>query len=175
MFYSHNQHLLLYSGKTEILVVSPKSIRNKMPDISLHLDDVSVASSAAIKTLGVIFDPELSFVTHIKNTSRIAFFHLGNIAKIRKMLSVHDAEKLVHAFVTSRLDYCNALLSGCANASLKPLQLVQNAVAVVNQQAATPTFPLHSTEARVDAAAAITNNADQLASIPRRLQNPCKS
>ena len=45
------------------------------------------------------------------------------------MLSVHDAEKLVHAFVTSRLDYCNALLSGCANVSLKPLQLVQSAAA----------------------------------------------
>ena len=48
---------------------------------------------------------------------------------MRKMLSVHDSEKLVHAFVTSRLDYCNALLSGCANASLKPLQLVQNTAA----------------------------------------------
>ena len=58
--------LLLNSGKTEILVVSPKTIRNKMPDISLHLDGVSVASSAVIKNLGVIFDPELSFVTHIK-------------------------------------------------------------------------------------------------------------
>ena len=62
-----------------------------MPDISLHLDGVSVASSAVIKNHGVIFDPELSFVTHIKNISRIAFYHLRNIAKIRKMLSVHDA------------------------------------------------------------------------------------
>ena len=67
---AHN-FLLLNSGKTEILVVSPKSIRNKMPDISLHLDGVSFALSAVIKILGVIFDPELSFVTHIKNTSRI--------------------------------------------------------------------------------------------------------
>ena len=90
---AHNV-LLLNSGKPEILVVSPKSIRNKMPDISQHLDGVSVASSAVIKNL-VIFDPELSFVTHIKNTSRIAFFHLKNLAKIRKMLSVHDAEKLL--------------------------------------------------------------------------------
>ena len=104
---AHN-FLLLNSGKTEILVVSPKSIRNKMPDISLHLDGVSVASGAVIKNLGVIFDPELSFVTHIKKHF-FAFFHLRNIAKIRKMLSVHDAEKLIHAFVTSRLDYCNAL------------------------------------------------------------------
>ena len=72
--------LLFNSGKTEILVVSPKSIRNKMPDISLHLNCVSVVSSAVIKNFCVIFDPELSFVTHIKNTSRIAFFHLRNIA-----------------------------------------------------------------------------------------------
>ena len=46
-----------------------------MPDISLHLDGVSVASSAVIKNLGVIFDPEL-FCNSYKNTSRIAFISL---------------------------------------------------------------------------------------------------
>lgn len=125
---AHN-FLLLNPDKTETLVIGPKSIRNKMPDITLHLDNTSVVSSAVVKNLGVTFDPELSFNTHITHTSRISFFHLRNISKIRKMLSIHDAEKLVHAFVTSRLDYCNALLSGCAITSLKPLQLVQNAAA----------------------------------------------
>ena len=113
--------LLLNSGKTEILVVSPKSIRNKnawhftTPWWCLCCLECS--------------HQKPSFANSYKKTSRIAFFHLKNIAKIRKMQSVHDAEKLVHAFVTSRLDYCNALLSGCANTSLKPLQLVQNAAA----------------------------------------------
>ncbi len=42
------------------------------------------------------------------------------------MLSVSDAEKLVHAFMTSRLDYCNALLGGCPASSINTLQIVQN-------------------------------------------------
>ncbi len=47
------------------------------------------------------------------------------------MLSVSDAEKLVNAFMTSRLDYCNALLGGCPASSINKLQIVQNAAARV--------------------------------------------
>ncbi len=47
------------------------------------------------------------------------------------MLSVSDAEKLVHAFMTSRLDYCNELLGGCPASSINKLQIEQNAAARV--------------------------------------------
>ena len=56
---------------------------------------------------------------------------MHNISKIRNVLSQKDTEKLVHAFITSRLDYCNSLLSGSSRKSLKTLQLVQNAAARV--------------------------------------------
>ncbi len=48
------------------------------------------------------------------------------------MLSASDAEKFVHAFMTSRLDYCNALLGGCPASSINKLQIVQNAAAREN-------------------------------------------
>ena len=35
----------------------------------------------------------------------------------------------IHAFISSRLDYCNSLLSGIDQSSLRRLQLVQNAAA----------------------------------------------
>ncbi len=54
-----------------------------------------------------------------------AFFHLRNIAKLRNMLSVSDA------FMTSRLDYCNALLGACPASSINKLQIVQHAAARV--------------------------------------------
>ena len=123
--------LLLNSDKTEVIVVGPKHLRNVLSNHLLSLDGISVASSSTVKNLGVIFDEDISFSSHIKQTSRTAFFHLRNIAKIRHFLSQKDAEILIHAFVTSRLDYCNSLLSGCSSKSVKALQLVQNAAARV--------------------------------------------
>ncbi len=55
---------------------------------------------------------------------KTTLFHLRNIAKLWNILSVSDAEKLVHAFMTSRLDNCNALLGGCPASSINKLQIV---------------------------------------------------
>uniref|UniRef100_A0A8P4KSI9 Reverse transcriptase domain-containing protein n=1 Tax=Dicentrarchus labrax TaxID=13489 RepID=A0A8P4KSI9_DICLA len=123
--------LMLNSEKNEILVLGPKNLRDSLSKDIVTLDGINLASSTTVRNLGVIFDQDLSFNSHIKQTSRTAFFHLRNIRKIRHILSQTDAEKLIHAFVTSRLDYCNSLLSGYPNKSIKTLQLIQNAAARV--------------------------------------------
>lgn len=38
-------------------------------------------------------------------------------------------ETVIHAFITSCLDYCNSLLGGVSQSSINRLQLVQNAAA----------------------------------------------
>ncbi len=121
---------LLNSDKTEILLIGPKNSTQNILDHNLQLDGCTVTSST-VKNMGVMLDSNLSFENHISNVTKTAFFHLRNIAKLRNMLSVSDAEKLVHAFMTSRLDYCNALLGGCPASSINKLQIVQNAAARV--------------------------------------------
>ncbi len=125
-----NNFLLLNSDKTEILLIGPNNSTQNLLDYNLQLDGCPVTSST-VKNLGVILDSNLSFEKHISNVTKTAFFHLRNIAKLRNMLPVSDAEKLVHAFMTSRLDFCNALLGGCPASSINKLQIVQNAAARV--------------------------------------------
>ncbi|KAI5100987.1 hypothetical protein C0J45_9973, partial [Silurus meridionalis] len=127
---THN-FLLLNSDKTEILLIGPKTGIQMLQHLNLHLDGCSVTTSSTVKDLGVILDSDLSFKNHINQVTKTAFFHLRNISKLRNMLSISDAEKLVHAFMTSRIDYCNALLGVCPASLINKLQLVQNAAARV--------------------------------------------
>ncbi|KAL2076809.1 hypothetical protein ACEWY4_027598 [Coilia grayii] len=63
--------------------------------------------------------------------TKSAFYHLKNIAKLRGLMSKQDLEKLVHAFISSRVDYCNGLFTGLPKKTIKQLQLIQNAAARV--------------------------------------------
>uniref|UniRef100_A0A8C6M9C7 Reverse transcriptase domain-containing protein n=1 Tax=Nothobranchius furzeri TaxID=105023 RepID=A0A8C6M9C7_NOTFU len=123
--------LLLNQDKTEVLIFGPEIQKRKLFSQSPDLNGITLISENKVRNLGVIFDQDLLIKSQVKQVCRISFFHLWNIAKIRSILSRSDAEKLVHAFITSRLDYCNSLLSGSPQNVVKSLQLVQNAAARV--------------------------------------------
>ncbi len=107
-----NNFLLLNSEKTEVLIIGPKNHTSNNLEHRLTLDGCSLDSSSSVRNLGVLFDSNLSFDSHVSSICKTVFFHLKNISKLRPMLSMPNAEMLIHAFMTSRLDYCNALLGG---------------------------------------------------------------
>jgi len=54
------------------------------------------------------------------------FFRLRQIRRVRQSLDAESAATLVHAFVTSRVDYCNAVLAGSPKVTTDKLQHVMN-------------------------------------------------
>ena len=123
--------LKLNSAKTELMVVAPKALLQKVGDCLLLVDGSSISPSPEVRNLGVILDSTLSYQSHIKSITKSAFYHLKNISRLRPSLSDSVAETLIHAFVTSRLDYCNGVLFGVPNKYLDRLQYVQNSAARV--------------------------------------------
>ena len=58
-----------------------------------------------------------------------AYYHLHDIRKIRKFLSQEVTCTIVHAFITSQIDYSNSLVNGLPGNLIKKLQRVQNTAA----------------------------------------------
>src|SRR6218665_4049436 len=66
---------------------------------------------------------------HISNLTRSSYFHLRRLRAIRKSVSIPAFTSIVHAFVCSRIDYCNSLLFGLPKVRLSLIQTVLNASA----------------------------------------------
>ena len=122
--------LKLNDDKTEMLVIRA---RHHGPVVfpSVKIGSEEVTSSKKARNIGVVFDTTMSLDSHISQITRAAFYHIRNIGMIRKYLTTEAAEIIIHSFVTSKLDYCNALLYGLPKVLLDKLQHVQNTAARV--------------------------------------------
>ena len=57
------------------------------------------------------------------------FLPARRLKQVRRILGPKITARLVSAFATSRLDYCNALLAGLPKSTTAPMQRVRNAAA----------------------------------------------
>lgn len=121
--------LQLNTGKTEVVVfVSPYS-RPEPCDIELQIGDDAIQPSGSARNLGVMLDKHLTLESHISNMCRVGYFHIRNIKSLKPMLNKDALISVVHAFITSRLDYCNSLLYGLPDKQIQKLQRIQNIAA----------------------------------------------
>ena len=85
-----------------------------------------VTSSECVKNLGVYFDKTLSMNQQVSSVSKSYFYQIRNIGRIRPYITENACKTLVCSLVTSRLDYCNALLYGLPASVIQRLQRIQN-------------------------------------------------
>ena len=122
--------LKINDDKTEFLLITSPSAKLTR-DIQISIGKDQISPSPSCKSLGVMFDQHLSMGTQIKSICRSAHFHIRNINTIRHLLTPTAAAQLMHSLVTSRLDYCNALLHRVPECRIRPLQRMQNIAARV--------------------------------------------
>ena len=125
----NNDKLLLNDDKTEFLMIGTKQQLAKVNIDHILIGDSAIRPKGVVKNLGTWLDSTLSMNSHVNNICSNAFYYLYNIRRIRKYLSRRSTETLIHAFVSSRVDYCNSLLYGLPTYQLHKLQRVQNAAA----------------------------------------------
>uniref|UniRef100_A0A803T733 Reverse transcriptase domain-containing protein n=1 Tax=Anolis carolinensis TaxID=28377 RepID=A0A803T733_ANOCA len=119
--------LRINPDKTEALLVSCASDRG----IGWQpvLDGVALPLKSQVRSLGVLLDSALTLEAQVSAVAGRAFAQLKLVRQLRPYLVKSDLTTVVHALVTSRLDYCNALYVGLPLKTARKLQLVQRSAA----------------------------------------------
>ena len=121
--------LMSNNEKLELSVHGTPQQLAKLQEVKIEIDGVTLTPQAEVKNLGVIFDASLNMKSHVNSLCRKAYQELHNINCIRPSLNKQAAAMTIHSFVTSRIDYANALLYGLPNSTIQKVQGLQNSAA----------------------------------------------
>ena len=80
--------------------------------LASNLDGVLLTTVQSASNLGVIFDANLIMEAQITRVAQLTFFHLRQAGLLVPYLAPEYLATVIHATVTSRLDYCNSLYTG---------------------------------------------------------------
>ncbi|XP_076597184.1 uncharacterized protein LOC143326976 [Chaetodon auriga] len=112
--------------KMEVMVFGPSGPCEPPP---VDLGPLAGYVKPTVSNLGFKMDSDFRLDRQISAVVKSSFFQIRQLAKVKPFLAHQHFETVIHAFITSRLDYCNALYFGVSQSSLARLQLVQNAAA----------------------------------------------
>ena len=128
-----SNRLTLNTNKTQFMWLCSRQqvMKAQMQCQTLTLGGVEIKFCTEVICLGVVFDPELTFAVHIRRLAGKCFYHLRQMRTVRRILVKNATKTLVHAFITSRVDYCNVVFVNTSAVHLNPLQSVLHAAARV--------------------------------------------
>ena len=128
--WADSHHLAINPPKTDVIIFGTPNFHKSINLIGLFThDNICLRFSDYLKHLGVHLDKHLDLQSQVNNLVSSCYFALRHISSIRKFISHENCVLLVISFVTSKLDYCNALYIGLSRCLITKLQKVQNAAA----------------------------------------------
>ena len=116
----------------------------KISKDNLVIQGTEISPLDSVRDLGVIIDCKLTMEDHVNSVVKSCFFQLRQLRSIRRSLPTDARKALVHSFVASRIDYCNAILYGVSDGVIRRMQTALNAAARLVVPAGTCTSILHT-------------------------------
>ena len=123
--------LQMNDGKTEFIMFGAKKQLAKCKTTSIDENNTVVSKSEVVKYLGTWMDCNLILKTILWKKCRISMMNLQWIKLIRPFLNPEVCTTLMLGLVISHLDFCNSILVGLPDVSIKQMQKVQNLAAKV--------------------------------------------
>ena len=97
---------------TQFIGLGSSQTLGKINNEPLRAGEVDILLLDAVRDLGVVLDSNLTMKKHVDGIVRSCFYQLRQLRSVRRSLTFDAARVLVHAFIHSRVDYCNAILFG---------------------------------------------------------------
>ena len=124
--------LKLNPDKTDLIIIYTKQQRNSVINhFPVKLLGSDTFPSDSVRNLCTVFDSDFNFRQHISQVCKSCFYHIRDLRRIRRHISISTAKTISTSLISSRLDYCNPLLNNIAKRDLAKLQRVQNCLACV--------------------------------------------
>ena len=126
-----SHRLKLNQCKTQLLPVGTWQQMSKLDINSMHINGDVLEFCPSVTNLGFVLDTHLMMNKHISSLVCSCSFQLRRLRMVRRSLEKSTIESLMHAFVNSRLDYCNSLFYLLSKKSIYKLQSIQNRAAKI--------------------------------------------
>lgn len=125
---SIEHNLNLNSSKSNLMLFGAKNKVNAIKNIlNINIDGTTLPIVNKAKSLGVTFDSDMRFKSHIKNLMQKSFSSLKLIYACRHILNFNLRKMLCESLVLSHFNYCDVVFGFCIDEyDKRRIQKVQN-------------------------------------------------
>ena len=109
--WSHAHYMKINPDKTEILLLYPKNLSERVIMKGILINDQCIRFSNHVKNVGIKIDENLNMDKQINSLVSHCHKILKDIGRVKSFFQIPELEELVHSVIASRLDYCNYYIS----------------------------------------------------------------
>ena len=118
--------LTLNVGKSKYMIITNKRVSHK--NFQLKINKTALEKCSSYKYLGLFFDKDLDWKTHVDYICKKLAKTCGIISKVRHCVDINTLKTIYYSLGYSYLRYGNIVWGNAANSVLEPLTTLQNRI-----------------------------------------------